>query len=191
MAITPTITDCLDEIKKQRKALASNITAKGVSALASEKLNSLVIKVLDITTSQNLSYGEFRSTTDTPTVTLNGIGFVPYKIGLTCYQVLNWVNESTEISTEYVGMISALTPFSKATLYKRAVDAGGNDSNLSIESNSTGIVITVTQDSSTGKYSVTLSYEAYNSDSSHELKRYFKANYDYSWTIVGEEFLNL
>lgn len=189
MAITPDITDYLTEITKQRKALASNITAKGVSALATEKLNSLVTKVLDITTSENIAYGEFRSTTDTATVTLSGINFVPYKIGLTCYQVLNWVQESTEIVSDYVGMISALTPFSKATLYKRAIAAGGTDLGLSIESDSTGVTITVTQDASTGDYSVTLSFDTYNA--SHELKHYFKANYDYSWTVLGEEFLIL
>ncbi|MDD6735740.1 MAG: leucine-rich repeat protein [Clostridiales bacterium] len=44
----PTTTDYLEDLVNQRNALAENISAKGVSASESEKLNSLVPKVNDV-----------------------------------------------------------------------------------------------------------------------------------------------
>ena len=44
----PTTTDYLEDLINQRNALAENISAKGVSASESEKLNSLVPKVNDV-----------------------------------------------------------------------------------------------------------------------------------------------
>lgn len=46
----PTIADQLNELVKQKKALANNIKQKGVDASESETLNTLVPKVLSITT---------------------------------------------------------------------------------------------------------------------------------------------
>lgn len=44
----PTIAQYLQELVRQRDTLAANITAKGVTASANEKFNTLVPKVLDI-----------------------------------------------------------------------------------------------------------------------------------------------
>lgn len=46
----PTIAQYLTELDKQRDKLAENLTAKGVTASADEKLNTLVPKILDIST---------------------------------------------------------------------------------------------------------------------------------------------
>ena len=43
-----TIADYLTALDKQRRQLAANLTVKGVPASASEKLNTLVPKVLEI-----------------------------------------------------------------------------------------------------------------------------------------------
>lgn len=45
----PTIADQLNELVNQKKALVSNLNTKGVSATEDEKLNTLVPKVLEIT----------------------------------------------------------------------------------------------------------------------------------------------
>lgn len=47
----PTIADQLNELVNQKKALVSNLNTKGVSATEDEKLNTLVPKVLEITSS--------------------------------------------------------------------------------------------------------------------------------------------
>ena len=45
----PTIAEQLNELVNQKKALVSNLNTKGVSATEDEKLNTLVPKVLEIT----------------------------------------------------------------------------------------------------------------------------------------------
>lgn len=60
----PTIADQLNELVNQKKALVSNLNTKGVSATEDEKLNTLVPKVLEITSGGGIDTSDATATED-------------------------------------------------------------------------------------------------------------------------------
>lgn len=58
----PTIADQLNELVNQKKALVSNLNTKGVSATEDEKLNTLVPKVLEITSGGGIDTSDATAT---------------------------------------------------------------------------------------------------------------------------------
>lgn len=59
-----TITTYLQELINQKKALATNLIAKGIQASENETFNTLVPKVLDITTGSNTDTSDATATSD-------------------------------------------------------------------------------------------------------------------------------
>ncbi|MDE5621354.1 MAG: hypothetical protein K2I80_12715 [Ruminococcus sp.] len=148
----PTIAEYLSELSNQRNQLVANLTTMGIQATATEKLNTLVPKVLQIQQSGSGTVKE--------AVLLDTNSFTSKQENVSAYGETVYIYESTSDVTlqKYVdvvekwGGISGTNNFIGDALAKYGIAM----SNWSENEASTGILFTVPMELRTGKLLITI-----------------------------------
>lgn len=85
----PTTADYLQDLINQRNLLADNLNAMGVNASQTEKLNTLMPKVLTIDQSKNNAYGIWTPTENTQIFSLSNLKFTVEKMCIYSMESIN------------------------------------------------------------------------------------------------------
>ena len=170
-----TSAEYLQSLVDTRNGLAEILNNKNIEASTDESLNDLVEKVEKI--HGGVEFGKWVPTVNTETLTVSGLPFIPYKIGISCESIAN--QSLYGISTRFISLFAANCGANTTNLYS------SNIGELTMTNVPIGATVTITA-LEDGTYTLTVDFSEWNAvDGTAYL---FKGGYEYMWVVSQEEW---
>ena len=175
------VSNYLEDILNNRDALVTQLHNKGQSAGNAEHFNTLVPKVGNINQREGIAYGETTFTSDSDVIEIKGIPFNPTKIGISCKAILNQIVFGGNVI--YIALLSTSLVNPNPSIFEIDDPELTGLAPTDMDSITPNILVTLEED---GTYTVNISLATANA--SLTKKYMFKANFEYTWVVSGEEW---